>query len=91
MKVEDMQRHECEGNVNGGYPEALKDVNADFKAHMLSNFGEQSTRSVGYDGFVGSVIKMVSNILTVPLMNLLNNSLLNGIFPKALEISRINQ
>ena len=45
--------------------------------------------STGYDGISSIVVRAVSNLISTPLSNVINNSLINGIFPNDLKIGKI--
>ena len=49
----------------------------------------KSSMSTGYDGISGLVFKNISKEISIPLSHLINNSLLNGVFPAALKEAKI--
>ena len=61
------------------YPEEIESI-----IHAL-----KSSTAVGHDEIGIKIIKIVKNLISTPLSNLINNSFETGIFPDALKISKV--
>lgn len=49
----------------------------------------KNTNSVGYDDICTKIVKACANLIAPPLAHIINQTLVNGIFPEALKISLI--